>query len=128
MFEKLKLKGAFYEWSRRLKISVETQAVLLPPNLDLYVKEMKARKLDPVQALVLMLSTIIARAAENGALEKIRAAHPQIYADMKTVWVFCGGMVHEDYERFAKMWVVPTNHHGSPFDLVEGRQPTKGGS
>jgi len=117
MFEGLKLRGKFGELSRRLKISGETHAILWM-GIDRYVVEMKQRKLDPLQGVVLMLSDAIVRAEANGSLAKIKNEHPQVYADLRSLWLFCGEMVRDDYDRFARVLMVPTAHDGSPFDAA----------
>src|ERR1700730_6861921 len=109
MFEQLKLRGTFGEMSRRLKISNVTHAVLWR-GISRYVKEMKRRGLDPDQALVFMLSDSIVNGAANGSLEKFRVEFPQVYSDLRTLWVFCGAMLEKDYDRFANVMIVPADH------------------
>jgi hypothetical protein len=116
MFERMKLKAGLGEFTRRLRISNETHAILWE-GINMHVPEMKRRKLDGHQGAVLLISSAIVNAGAKGGFKVLKAEHPQVFADLLKLWTFCGELIQADYDRFACVMKVPA-HDGSPFKDV----------
>jgi len=75
-------------------------------NVDHYFSEIKRKGFDADQGAIMIISGMIIRAQETGAIEIMLKEAPDVYLDFQKLWVLCGELIQRDYERWGSAVIV----------------------
>jgi hypothetical protein len=101
----MRLKAKIKEIADSIGISRDT-LYIIESCVDDIMPRIKSSGLDATQGALMVISHTITYGANNGALESVKDNSPQIYEDLRQLWLLCGHLCLEDTNYYGKAIIV----------------------